>query len=200
MTEPRLFIFPLMCLFIKGSFKPEWIHEMMRGSWRYCSLQEAPCQSSGCCIHGKCLRQTKPDAASLSLVLVLADWPRRALYAGGPLRMTNSFWTNLYSCYPNCCFFASSSFADKSLLTLSSFTGTMCKTLKSSDSISRNDNAPVLLLLDFRAACLSWLVEFLRVSVPECIPKLQVMLPVVVSLWTYVIQKCLPWPSFSCLF
>lgn len=31
MTEPRLFVCPLTCLFIKGSFKPKWIYKMMKG-------------------------------------------------------------------------------------------------------------------------------------------------------------------------
>lgn len=40
MTEPRLSIFPLMCLFIKGSFKAKWIYEMMKGELKALQLPE----------------------------------------------------------------------------------------------------------------------------------------------------------------
>lgn len=67
MTEPRLSIFPLMCLFIKGSFKPKWIYEMMKGELK--SIKEDPDQSSGWCSGGRCFGPTEAGAASLVSIL-----------------------------------------------------------------------------------------------------------------------------------
>lgn len=67
MTEPRLSTFPLTCLFIKGSFKPKWIYEMMKGELK--SLQEDPDQSSGWCIGDRCFGQTEAGGASLVSIL-----------------------------------------------------------------------------------------------------------------------------------
>lgn len=95
MTEPRLSVFPLMCLFIKGSFKPKWIYEMMKGELK--SLQEDPNQSPGWCIGGRCFGQT--EAGTASLVSILSRLSKKNVIHTGRL-----FWiTDFFFDQPTYC-------------------------------------------------------------------------------------------------
>lgn len=104
MTEPRLSIFPLMCLFIKGSFKPKWIYEMMKGELK--SIKEDPDQSSGCALVAGVLAKLR--LVLPHLFLFLADFPRRRLYTQEDhSESQTSLLTDLYNVlYLICCFFA----------------------------------------------------------------------------------------------
>lgn len=90
MTEPRLFIFPLMCLLIKGSFKPKWIYKMMKGQLKTLQPPRGS-QSVIRLVHQwNILAKLKQALSSLELFLFLADLKKNVTHSTGLLSITNS--------------------------------------------------------------------------------------------------------------